>query len=205
MLCRRTPNNGEARYLLGIALEQGGRPGRRPKSSCARPLSAGYSPDLVYPALVRVLLEQGQFEKALSEADASRTTQSGQGGAARPDRQRAARPGEACRKHAPPILAALTVEPANETATLGMARLAALERDLPRANQLVDQVLRAVSILERGSAAEGRPAPRSTSADKEAAQAYGKRSSCARTACASTSASCLSWCARGTWWGESAR
>src|SRR5262249_13848131 len=37
--------------------------------------------------------------------------------------------------------AALTAEPANETATLGMAKVAFLEHDVARANQLVNDIL----------------------------------------------------------------
>jgi putative PEP-CTERM system TPR-repeat lipoprotein len=136
---QRAPNHAEARYLLGMTLEQEDEPGSA-EIELRKAISAGYAPDLAYPALVRVLLEQRQFEKALSESVSQQSTnpakvqlvaQSGdaQLGLGKLQEARAA------------YSAALSAEPSNVTATLGMAKVAALERDLPRANQLVDEVL----------------------------------------------------------------
>jgi putative PEP-CTERM system TPR-repeat lipoprotein len=136
---QKAPNNGEARYLLGITLQQGDDP-IAAEIELRKALSAGYAPDLVYPAVVRALLEQRQFEKALSEAESQQNSNAAkaelsaligdaQFGLGKLTEARAA------------YSAALSVEPSNDTATLGMAKVAALERDTARANQLVDEIL----------------------------------------------------------------
>ena len=64
---QKAPNSAEARYLLGIAFEEGDDPSSA-EIELRKAASAGYSPELVTPALLRVLLQQGEFEKAVAEA-----------------------------------------------------------------------------------------------------------------------------------------
>src|SRR4249920_1749108 len=70
---QKAPDHAEARYLLGITLEQQDEPGSA-EIELRKAISAGYAAELTYPALVRVLLEQHQFEKALSESVAQQDT-----------------------------------------------------------------------------------------------------------------------------------
>jgi putative PEP-CTERM system TPR-repeat lipoprotein len=168
---QKAPNNGEARYLLGITLQQEDDPGAA-EIELRKALSAGYAPDLAYPALVRVLLEQGQFEKALSEAEGQHNTQQAkaelsalagdaQFGLGKVNEARAA------------YSVALALEPTNDTATLGMAKVAASERDSARANQLVDEVL-ARSPSSRDALLLKAALLLADKRGKDAAQAYAK-------------------------------
>jgi hypothetical protein len=54
---KKAPNSAEARYLLGIAFEEGDDPSSA-EIELRKAASAGYSPELVTPALLRVLLQQ---------------------------------------------------------------------------------------------------------------------------------------------------
>src|SRR5262245_17740162 len=65
---QKAPDNGEARYFLGVALEEGDDP-ISAAIEFRKAIAAGYKPEIVYPALVRALVEQGQFEKALAEVE----------------------------------------------------------------------------------------------------------------------------------------
>lgn len=136
---QKAPNHAEARYLLGITLEQQDDPGSA-EIELRKAISAGYAADLTYPALVRVLLERRQFEKALSESVSQQNVNPAKvellalSGDAQLDL------GKVQDAHAA-YSAALSAEPSNATAALGMAKVAAFERDLPRANQLVDEIL----------------------------------------------------------------
>ncbi len=136
---QKAPEHAEARYLLGIALEQQDEPGSA-EIELRKAISAGYAAELTYPALVRALLEQHQFQKALSESVAQQNANpakvellalsgDAQLGLGKVQEARAA------------YSAAMSAEASNATAALGMAKVAAFERDLPRANQLVDEVL----------------------------------------------------------------
>jgi len=135
----KAPTNGEARYLLGVTLQQGDEPALA-EIELRKALSVGYAPDLVYPALVRVLLEQRQFEKALSEAEAQQNINPARAEllALSGDAQLGLGKRQEARAF---YAAALMAEPSNDTATLGMAKLAAFDGDLPHASQLVDQVV----------------------------------------------------------------
>lgn len=168
---QKDPNNGEARYLLGITLQQGDDP-IAAEIELRKAVSAGYAPDLVYPALVQVLLEQNQFEKALAEADALKDA-----GAAKA--QLSALAGEAyfglgkLTEARAAYSTALAAAPTNDTATLGMAKVAALERDSARANQLVDEVL-ARSPSSRDALLLKADLLLADKRGKDAVQAYGK-------------------------------
>jgi putative PEP-CTERM system TPR-repeat lipoprotein len=136
---QKAPNSAEARYLLGVALKEV----EDPVSAAIefrKAASAGYAPNLVYPALVHALIEQGQLEKALTEASEHQNIDAGKA-------ELVALTGVAnlglgkLKEARSAFSATLSLEPANETAALGMAKVAIAERDLPRANQLVDEVL----------------------------------------------------------------
>lgn len=167
---QKDPDSGEARSLLGTALEEADDPASA-EIELRKALSAGYSPDRVYPILVRVLLEQGEFEKAVSEA----TPHLGNP----PNAQLLALTGNAqlglrkLQEARAAFSGALIVEPANETAMLGMARLTAIEQDLPRAEQLVDQVLRQYPSSREAVLLKG-DLLLAAKRDKEAAEAYQK-------------------------------
>jgi putative PEP-CTERM system TPR-repeat lipoprotein len=136
---QKAPDNSEARYFLGVALDQeGDAPGA--EIELRKAASLGYAPEIVYPALVRALLHQSQFDKALSElalqpsnspAKAELLALSGNAhlGLGEQEKARAA------------FMAALVADASNETAKLGMAMLAAFDRDFARATELVDEVL----------------------------------------------------------------
>lgn len=66
-------SSGEARYWLGVALR---RAGDAPSAEIElrKAAAAGYTPDLVLPELVATLLELGQFDKALVEAEKANVT-----------------------------------------------------------------------------------------------------------------------------------
>jgi putative PEP-CTERM system TPR-repeat lipoprotein len=136
---QKAPDNAEARYLLGVALEESDEPVAA-EIEYRKAIPAGYAAEVAYPALVRVMIEQGQFEKAITEAsreqgrspaaaELSALSGTAQLGLGKIPQAQAA------------FSAALAREPANETAMLGRARIAAIERDLPRAEQVVDEVL----------------------------------------------------------------
>jgi putative PEP-CTERM system TPR-repeat lipoprotein len=168
---QKDPDAAEPRYLLGIALEEG-EDLVSAEIELRKALSAGYPPEVAYPALVRVLVEQRQFEKALSEAARAQNGSSAKAellalignaqlGLGKYDQARDT------------FSSALSLEPANETATLGMAKGAAVKRDLARAEQLVDEVLaRAPSsrdaLLLKGDLLLA------SQKDKQAVQAYEK-------------------------------
>lgn len=166
----KAPDNAEARYLLGIALEQQDDPVAA-EIELRKAISAGYAPDLTYPALVRTLLQQRLFEKALSESTAQQNA-----GAAKAELL--ALSGEAqlglgkVQDARVAYSAALAIEASNDTAALGMARLSALGNDLPRANQLVDEVLSRTPSSRDALLLKGDLLLAANHA-KDAAQAYG--------------------------------
>lgn len=133
------PNSGEARYLLGMALRGEGDL-RSAEIELRKAASAGYSPDLVYPALVRILLAQGQFENALADAAHDVTTPPARAElrALAGEAQLGLRKVDEAREA---FASALAVQPANDTATLGMARLAAISGDRTKAQQLLREIL----------------------------------------------------------------
>jgi len=168
---QKAPGNPESRYLLGVSLLETGD-ATSAEIELRKAASLGYAPDLVYPALVRALLQEGKPDKALLEATqhqdaphpiAELTALSGQAylGLRRLDEARSA------------FSAALVNDPTNATARLGMANLLAYGGDLAKASALVEEVLTqsptshdALSLHGNLLAAAGKPS--------EAADAYAK-------------------------------
>ncbi|PWT84701.1 MAG: PEP-CTERM system TPR-repeat protein PrsT [Proteobacteria bacterium] len=165
---QKDPDSPEARYQLGIALDEGDDPVAA-EVELRKALSKGYARDEVYPVLVRVLLAQGQAEKALAEAsmqihgDQTKAELIALGGHAQLALGRLKEAREA-------FASALKAQPTNDTATLGMATLAISEHHLERAGELVAEVLRRApsreALLLNGDLLAA------TKRDKEAMQAY---------------------------------
>jgi putative PEP-CTERM system TPR-repeat lipoprotein len=168
---QKAPESAEARFLLGVALEEQDDP-MSAEIEFRKAIAARYAPAVVYPALVGVLVKQGQFEKAISEAATQENVNPARA-------QLLALTGAAqlglgkVREAYAAFSTALSLEPANETAKLGMARIAATRSDLLHANQLVDEVLgtnptsRDALLLKGDLLMAGH-------SNKEAAQAYEK-------------------------------
>lgn len=136
---QKAPDSAEARYLLGLALARDDDPVSA-EIELQKAAAAGYSPDEVYPVLVHTLLQQGQYKKALQEATtrsdittakAEMLALSGEAqlGLGKPELARSA------------FDAAIAADANNQTAKLGLAKVATVGGDLNRATQLVDEVL----------------------------------------------------------------
>jgi putative PEP-CTERM system TPR-repeat lipoprotein len=137
---QKSPNNAEARYLLGTLLTD-----RRDPASAIKELRTalqlGYPPDQVLPALARALVDDGDAkelvtefgEKALASADSQATFKTIIGNAfielGKPKEAEAA------------FGAALAVKPDFADAQLGIAMLRVRERNLAEAKKIVDGVL----------------------------------------------------------------
>ena len=168
---QKDPDAPEPRYLLGIALEEEDDP-TSAEIELRKALAAGYPSEVATPALVRVLLARGQFEKALSEATRQLNSSpakaellalsgDGQLGLGKLEEARTA------------FSSALSMEPENETATLGMSKLAAATGEPSRAHQLVDEVVARNPSSRQGLLLKGDLLV-AERRDKEAAQAFGK-------------------------------
>lgn len=129
------PDNAEARYLLGrAAIETGDAPSAEKELAKARELH--YDASQLLPLQVRALMMQNKFEAALSlmkdEPDSAQVL-SLRGNALlslkRPEQARQA------------FDAALKLKPDDADALTGMARHAAMQRDLDGAQQFVDSAL----------------------------------------------------------------
>ncbi len=168
---QKAPDNAEARYLLGVALEETDEPAAA-EIEYRKAIPAGYAPEVAYPALVRVLIEQGQFDKAISEASREQ-------GRSPATAELTALIGTAqlglgkVQQAAAAFSAALARDPANETAAIGRAKIAVAERDLPRANQLIDELLGRAPSSRQALLLKGDLLTVAHS-DKEAVQAYEK-------------------------------
>lgn len=137
---KKAPNNPDARYLLGVALERSGD-SVSAEIELRKAAEGGYPAELVYPALGRTLVAQGQSEKALSEL---KSVKFGNAGASAETRAvigetylRLGRTEEARSAFA----SALDAQPDSAAAKLGLARVAAAKPDLPEAMRLVDELL----------------------------------------------------------------
>lgn len=135
-----TPNNPEARYLLGVALDRSGDP-IAAEIELRKAAEAGYAAELVYPALGRSLLEQGQPQKVLSDLAAVSFDSPAAAAETRSTIGEAhLRLGQ--REDARSAFAsALDAQPQNVSARLGMAKLAATKPDMKEAMRLVDEIL----------------------------------------------------------------
>ncbi|MGA8056335.1 MAG: XrtA/PEP-CTERM system TPR-repeat protein PrsT [Burkholderiales bacterium] len=137
---QKEPQNAEARYLLGVSLEQTGDYASAEKEF-RRALEYKYSPEAVYPELAKVLGRQGEFKKIVSElGTATVSDPSGQAalktaladaylGLGQPKEARAA------------YGAALKAKSDYPRARIGEARLTAIDRDLAGAMKITDEVL----------------------------------------------------------------
>jgi putative PEP-CTERM system TPR-repeat lipoprotein len=141
-LLQKTPDNGEARYLLGVAsLEQ--EDALAAQIELEKAVQLGFSSDELQLALARAALAQGQADKvlerfgskALSAAKAQAELRALVGAAhfARGETQDARRTFDE----------ALKLDAANVTAHLGVARLAAAGQDLSGALSRVERALSA--------------------------------------------------------------
>jgi putative PEP-CTERM system TPR-repeat lipoprotein len=137
---QKTPQNAEARYLLGTTLLATGDPVSAEKE-LRRALEYGYSPDAAYPELARALLAQGAADKATAEL-AGKTLDDP---AAQAELQalmgdayvRLRKPKEARAAYD----AALRAKPDSPQAQLGQAWVKVLDGDMDAAIKIVDQVL----------------------------------------------------------------
>ena len=137
---QKRPNDGEARYLLALALLETRDPVSAERE-LRRALALNVSPAVVLPAVARALLESGQQEKLVAEFANLKVSETGAqaklhaivGRAylslGKPDEARAA------------FAAALTAEPGHDPARLGQARLLAAEGAMAAAVEIVDDVL----------------------------------------------------------------
>jgi len=134
---QQEPTNGEARYLLGVALSAGGDFVSADKEF-RRALEYRYPRATVVPtAMVRM----GEVKKVVEEFGATKLDQPAAQAALKSEIGFAllalGRPKEAREAFA----AALQARPGDARARVGEARLMALERDLPGAMKAVDEVL----------------------------------------------------------------
>jgi len=137
---QKEPENGEARFLYGKTLLDGGDPVSAEKEF-RRALEYGYPPDAVYPLYARSLLEQGAENKVVAEfADrklgdpAAQAELLGLVGDAYL-RTRKVKEARAA------FEAALQVKPDSPKAQLGQAWIKAMDGDLKGATQVTDTVL----------------------------------------------------------------
>jgi putative PEP-CTERM system TPR-repeat lipoprotein len=137
---QKSPQNGEARYLLGTTLLASGDPVSAEKE-LRRALEYGYSPDATYPALARALLEQGAADKLIGEhADRKLTDASAQA-------ELLAIVGDAYMRTRKPkearaaFDAALRAKADSPNAQLGQAWIKVMDGDLDAAGKITDQVL----------------------------------------------------------------
>lgn len=146
---QKAPDSGEARYLLGVALRESGDPGAA-EIELRKATSGGFDPALARLALVAVLVDSGQFDKALKEANPE--------AAERPADKAAlyAYVGDAylgTGKLGDGKIAyarALAVDSSSAEGQLGLAKVSAIERDLPQARALADKALAAKPAWPEG-------------------------------------------------------
>ncbi len=137
---QKTPENAEARYLLGTALREMGDP-TGAAIELRKAASAGYEAMDLYPQLLRALLESGKFDEVLLE---------GEGTNIEDKRARSAilslmseallysGKADAAQKK---LQDALSLDPANQRAKLILSKLALFRGELAEANRIVDELL----------------------------------------------------------------
>ena len=137
---QKTPDNGEARYLLGLAsLEQGDVVGAQIELDKA--VDLGFASDEVQVALARAALARGEADKVIErfatkklsspKAQAELTAQLGMARLARRQAKEAERT----------FSEALELDSSNATANLGLARQAAVKQDFTEALARVERSL----------------------------------------------------------------
>ncbi|MBI1397676.1 MAG: PEP-CTERM system TPR-repeat protein PrsT [Betaproteobacteria bacterium] len=138
---QKQPDNAEARYLLGTALRSTGNLAAA-EIELRKALAAGYEADTVRAAIVGLLIDMGQAQKALDEIG-----KAGADDTAIPAGLLALK-GDALlglgrTEDARAVYdAALAKDPQNATGMLGRARMAAIAGDSARAESLVDEVVK---------------------------------------------------------------
>ncbi len=137
---QKDPQNGEARYLFGLAaLENGDLASAETELNKARQL--GYENDALQVALARNMLARGEYKKLVDEFDGTKlsspklqaellaTVGAGELALNRRSEAQAA------------FREALALDASSSAANLGLARLAVASRDFPGALSLVDAAL----------------------------------------------------------------
>lgn len=136
---QQNPNLGEARFLLGKALQEGGDP-RGAEIELRKAFDLKYAPDQTIPLLAQSLLAQGQAKKVIDEF--SRTELSGEAAAnLKTTLNQAYRAGGNLEAAKAAIAAALAAKPDHAPALLADARTKAAEKDYVGALSIVDGVL----------------------------------------------------------------
>lgn len=133
------PEDGEARYMLAAAYMENGDPATAEKE-VRRAIAAKYSPEHTMPVLVRALVGQGQFQKALDETAEEAKKSHPELLAARAY----AYFGLAQQDKATAELdAALVAKPGHVPALIGKARVIAVNRDMEGASKFISDALAA--------------------------------------------------------------
>ncbi len=154
---QKQPENAEARYLLGQALNEE-MDYVTAEKELRKALEYGYTRDGVYPALARAMLGQGNGKEVVAEfkdktladpeAEASLKTDLGLAylGLGQRDEARGA------------FEAALKAKPGYDRARVGQAMLVATDKDVAGAMKIVDEVLATAPTLPEALTSQGGPA-----------------------------------------------
>lgn len=156
------PARGDVRYILGLALQRNGDFAAA-ETELRRASTLGYDANLVKPALMTLLVESGRPLDALKEGTLDGITQPDAKAeiiAKRGDIEFAMGRGDTAEKL---YTEAASIEPANETAAIGKARVALLRGETSGGKKMLEQVLAnnpnslpALLILGEILGAEGR-------------------------------------------------
>ena len=134
------PQNGEARYLLGVALAETGDNVSAEKEF-QRALEYKYSPDLVYPRLAKTMLALGDPKKMVADlGSVNLTDPAAQAGFKSTLGEAYLGLGQVKEARAV-FAAALAAKPGYPQARVGEARLMAIDRDLAGAMKVTEEVL----------------------------------------------------------------
>lgn len=134
------PGNGEARYLLGTLLAETGDVVSAEKE-LRRALEYKYREAAVVPQLAKTMLQLGQAKQLVAEFGQTKLDDPA-AQAALKNEIAYAQLGLGQRKEAAEsFAAALAAQPGDPRARVGQARLIAMDRDLPGAMKVVDEVL----------------------------------------------------------------
>jgi len=137
---QKEPTNGEARYLLGVALSESGD-FLSAEKELRRALEYQHPPSAVVPELAKVMLRLGEAKKLVEEFGSTKLDDPAAQAALKSEIGNAyiglGQPKEARQAFA----AALAARPGDARARVGEARIMARERDLPGATKLVEDVL----------------------------------------------------------------
>lgn len=139
-LLQRSPDHGEARFLLGRVLNDDLDPLSAEKE-LRKALELGYSTDLVSPELARALVEQGQFDKVLSEFGHVRVTSPEANASLQVALGRAYLGLGKVDQATSAFVIALQAKPDSAEALLGQGLVKAGQRDFAGASSLVDKAL----------------------------------------------------------------